>query len=62
MADTQHIAASKAVRKKPSPYLGVTREGIKIVRPSGRVDNVTLAQAREAVATLLAEKAPRRAD
>lgn len=44
MADTAHNLSSP--RKT---YLGVTKEGIKILRPKGRVDNITLAQARKAV-------------
>lgn len=38
---------------KRSPYLGVTRDGVKILRPTGPVDNITLAQARKAVAEAL---------
>ncbi|MEI9905586.1 MAG: hypothetical protein WDN06_17785 [Asticcacaulis sp.] len=37
---------------KRSPYVGVTSDGVKIFRPTGRVDNVTLDQARKAVAAV----------
>ncbi|UDF02915.1 hypothetical protein [Asticcacaulis sp. AND118] len=47
MADTAHNLSN--ARKT---YLGVTKEGIKILRPKGRVDNITLAQARKAVAAV----------
>lgn len=59
MADTtQNLShhPKKGPAKKRSPYIGVTKEGIKILRPRGRVDNVTLAQARKAVATVRAER------
>jgi hypothetical protein len=43
---------SHAARR--SPYIGVTRDGVKIIRPTGPVDNITLAQARKAVAAVRA--------
>jgi DNA-binding Xre family transcriptional regulator len=47
-------AKPKARVTKRSPYIGVTRDGVKIIRPTGPVDNITLAQARKAVATVRA--------
>ncbi len=41
-------------RVKRSPYIGVTSDGVKIIRPTGRVDNITLDQARKAVAAVRA--------
>jgi hypothetical protein len=41
-------------RAKRSPYIGVTSDGVKIIRPTGRVDNITLDQARKAVAAVRA--------
>jgi hypothetical protein len=39
---------------KRSPYIGVTSDGVKIIRPTGPVDNISLAQARKAVAAVRA--------
>jgi len=44
----------KARPTKRSPYIGVTRDGVKIIRPTGPVDNISLAQARKAVAAVRA--------
>jgi len=48
-------AKLKAAPSRRSPYIGVTKEGIKILRPKGRVDNITLAEARKAVAAVRAQ-------
>ncbi len=49
------IAAKPKTRVvKRSPYIGVTSDGVKIIRPTGRVDNITLDQARKAVAAVRA--------
>lgn len=58
MADTAQNTPAARKRSKSkfsgtghygSGYLGVTKDGVKILRPKGRVDNITLAQARRAV-------------
>jgi hypothetical protein len=53
----QSAAVKPRVRAaKRSPYIGVTRDGVKIIRPTGPVDNITLAQARKAVAAVRASR------
>lgn len=45
---------SKARAVKRSPYIAVTSDGVKIIRPTGPVDNISLAEARRAVAIVRA--------
>ena len=53
----QSVTAKSGVRAaKRSPYIGVTSDGVKIIRPTGPVDNITLAQARKAVAAVRASR------
>lgn len=58
MEKTAPLATTKPrVRiAKRSPYIGVTSDGVKIIRPTGPVDNITLAQARKAVAAVRASR------
>ena len=56
---TKIAKTSPAVKPatKRSPYLGVTRDGVKILRPRGPVANITLEDARRAVAAVRAMRA-----
>lgn len=49
--------ARKASPKKPSPYIGVTRDGVRILRPKFPPKNFTEQQLREAVAKALGKSA-----
>jgi DNA-binding Xre family transcriptional regulator len=53
---THTSSAKKATTHKRSPYIGVTKDGVKILRPTGRVDNISLEGARKAVAAVRAQK------
>lgn len=49
------MAARKSARRREPKVLGITSDGVRILKP-GRGTHFTLKEAREAVATVLAAK------